>query len=68
MTVLKKKLSLVGHTMHAEVEGLKKSTMLGVREGRRGRDRLCMCCMDGVESATKLSLPEPQEVVQDRDV
>ena len=47
---------------------LKRSIMLGMVEGRRGRGRPFMCWMDGLTDATKLSMPELQEALQDRDV
>jgi len=64
--MLKQKQSYVGHTVHAEIERPVKLAMLGVVEGRRGRPH--MCWMNGVKSATKLSLLELWEAVQDGDV
>ena len=42
------------------LKSLEKSTILGRVEGTRGRGRCCACQIDGVNAATKLSLPEPQ--------
>ena len=47
--------------MHAENKSLEKSTMVNMFEGRKGRGRSCMCLMDGLKAATKLSLPKIQD-------
>ena len=39
--------------------------MLDMVEGRRGRDRPCMCWMGGVNAATKLSLSELWKAVDE---
>jgi len=42
--------------------------MLDMVEGRRRRSKPSLCWNDGVKAQNKLSLPELQEVVQNKDV
>jgi len=60
----KQKLSYFGHVMRGN--GLEKTVMLGMGEGKRSRGRPRRRWIDEVIEATDLSLPELKEAVWDR--
>jgi hypothetical protein len=63
-TVLRHKLSNFGHVVRAD--GLEKSVMLGMGEGKRERGRPRTRWLDGVTGATGMTLRELVDAAQDR--
>ena len=63
--IIKQKLSFFGHVMRAN--GLEKSIMLGMGEGKRGRGRPRTRWLDEIQSTTGLNLHQLSVAVEDRN-
>ena len=61
----KQKLSFFGHVMRND--GLKKSVMMDIGEGKRGRGRPRTRWLDEIKECTDLSLQELKEATRDRN-
>ena len=64
--MLKLKLQYFGHLMQTD-DSLEKSLMLGKIEGRRGRERQRMRCLNSITDAMNTNLGKPWEMVRDRE-
>ena len=64
--MLKLKLQYFGHLMR-RAEPLEKTLMLGKIEGRKGRGRQRMRCLDCITDTMDMGLGELRELVMDRE-
>ena len=62
--IAKHKLSYFGHVMRSN--GLEKSVVLGMGEGKRGRGRPRIRWMDEIKECTGLTLKDLTSAVSDR--